>query len=61
MGLAFGSLSHPVAAGVQAAPLPSWRGDVEVEPPVTTRGSCWAGEVGAPSPTDLELLEFANS
>lgn len=28
-----------------------------VEPPVTTRGSCWAGEMGA----DLELLEYANS
>lgn len=55
---AFSSLSSPVATDVQAAPLPYQR--EEVEPPATTCRSCWAGEVGAPSPADLELLEFAD-
>lgn len=59
--LPFFSLFHPVTAGVQAAPLPSWGEEVEVEPPVTTHGSCWAGEMGALGPVGLELLEFANS
>lgn len=44
---------------MQTAPLPYQR--KEVEPPVTTCKSCWAGKVGAPSPADLELLDFADS